>query len=521
MRKHYVQYSLQIGVVALGCFLTAYLKLMLGLSHGDVMPVWVMSGIALASVLLFGYKVFPGIWLGAALGFFFSGVSPWVSASLGTGQTCEAMLGAYLLLHFAGLENLFDRARNLFRFFALAILFSMVTPTYAALIQWGGKAMPGWPFPLGWFLWWLADLSGIIIVTPFIMTWIKQGKSSWKALRFTEYLIFLGLLLVTCQFVFSDRLTNNTSITYKYLLLPFFVWSAFRFSLLETVTTTTIISLLATLNLGEGGRPFAVATSYELWFSVQLFLNIVAMTGLTMSAMVAERIKIANDMARLERLNLMGEMAAGIAHEIRNPMTTVRGFLQMLGSRKENQEQKEYFDLMLDELDRANGIISEYLSLARNKKVDFQLKNINEIVQALYPLVLADAMNADKEVEVNLTEVPELDLDEKEIRQLILNLSRNGLEAMPPGKGLVIETYPDGKEVVLAIRDQGTGIPSHLIDKLGTPFFTTKENGTGLGLAVSYSIVAHHNATIKVESGPSGTTFYVLFKREKLKGKTA
>lgn len=103
-------------------------------------------------------------------------------------------------------------------------------------------------------------------------------------------------------------------------------------------------------------------------------------------------------------------------------------------------------------------------------------------------------------------------LDEKEIRQLILNLVRNGLEAMPPKKRLKIKTYTEGDEVVLAVQDEGSGIPDELLAKLGTPFFTTKEKGTGLGLAVCYSIANRHKATIIPETGPKGTTFYVRFK---------
>ncbi|MDR9788301.1 MAG: ATP-binding protein [Peptococcaceae bacterium MAG4] len=100
----------------------------------------------------------------------------------------------------------------------------------------------------------------------------------------------------------------------------------------------------------------------------------------------------------------------------------------------------------------------------------------------------------------------------QEIRQLILNLVRNGLEAMPARKKLTISTYLEEDEVVLAVQDEGRGIGSEMLDKLGTPFFTTKEHGTGLGLAVCYSIAARHNARIEVDTGTGGTTFYVRFK---------
>lgn len=224
------------------------------------------------------------------------------------------------------------------------------------------------------------------------------------------------------------------------------------------------------------------------------------------------RRKMDQEMARLERLNLVGEMAASIGHEVRNPMTTVRGFLQMLGRKKENAANAEYFRLMIEEIDRANSIITEFLSLAKNKTVELKKNNLNTIIRAIDPLLKADAIMDNKVVDIELGTIPEVYLDEKEIRQLIFNLVRNGLEAMSSRTRLVIRTYVENNEVVLAIQDEGSGIPAEILNKLGTPFVTTKEKGTGLGLAVCYSIANRHNATIVPESSPQGTTFYVRFK---------
>jgi PAS domain S-box-containing protein len=230
---------------------------------------------------------------------------------------------------------------------------------------------------------------------------------------------------------------------------------------------------------------------------------------------ITERKRLEEEMARLERLNLIGEMAAGIGHEIRNPMTTVRGFLQLLGDKKECAQFKEYYALMIGELDRANSIITEFLSLAKKKTLSRKAQNLSPIVGALLPLIQADATRAEKYVKATLGDTPDLLLDEKEIRQLILNLIRNGLEAMSPGGYINIRTYLNGENVVLAIDDQGKGIEPEVLEKIGTPFFTTKDSGTGLGLAVCYSIAARHEATIEVETSPRGTTFYIKFELPK------
>ncbi|MHB8125709.1 MAG: MEDS domain-containing protein [Desulfitobacteriaceae bacterium] len=220
------------------------------------------------------------------------------------------------------------------------------------------------------------------------------------------------------------------------------------------------------------------------------------------------------NISRYDRINLVGKMAASIAHEIRNPMTSVKGFLQLLQGKNDLQPYKDYFSLMIDELDRANGIISEYLSLVRVEEKSFQKEYLNHILEALLPLLHADALKEDKEVTLNMGEIVELLLNPKDIRQLVLNLVRNGLEAMRPGGNLTIKTYIQDESVVLEVRDQGEGISKDVYEKIGNPFFTTKEQGTGLGLAVCYSIAERHNATIDFESGPSGTTFYVRFRMQ-------
>jgi len=225
---------------------------------------------------------------------------------------------------------------------------------------------------------------------------------------------------------------------------------------------------------------------------------------------ITERAHLEREMGRLDRLNLIGEMAAGIAHEIRNPMTTVRGFLQLTRI-KQDAPETSYIDLMVHELDRANAIITEFLTLAKNKTTDRKWQDLNGIIQALYPLIQAEAILSGKHVVLELGDCPPLYLDEKEIRQVILNLALNGLEAMSAGGKLTIHTSRQGSEVALEIRDEGCGIKGEMLEKIGTPFFTTKEKGTGLGLAVCYSVAARHHATIDLRTGDDGTTFFVRF----------
>jgi PAS domain S-box-containing protein len=232
---------------------------------------------------------------------------------------------------------------------------------------------------------------------------------------------------------------------------------------------------------------------------------------LTASLDITEYRKMEKELSRLDRLNLVGEMAASIGHEVRNPMTTVRGYLQMLKQQEEHSKAAGTFNLLIDELDRANTIITEFLSLARDRYVDLKRSNINTVVAAMQPLIEANAMARDMNVKVRLDKVPDILLDEKEIRQMLLNLSQNALEAMSPGGTLMISTYAGNNEVVLLVKDEGNGISREILEKIGTPFITTKETGTGLGLSVCYGIASRHGANIEIKTGKKGTTIAVRF----------
>ena len=226
---------------------------------------------------------------------------------------------------------------------------------------------------------------------------------------------------------------------------------------------------------------------------------------------ITERKNAEREFARSERLNMVGEMAAGIAHEVRNPLTTVRGFLQLLSSKDNLKQNHEYYNLMIEELDRANFIITDFLNLAKDKSSDIKLINITNMVRSLSPLLSADALNQDKEICIELEQVRDIQGNENELRQLLLNLVRNGFEAMPTGTTLTIQTLEIDNSIILRVCDQGGGIDPVILDKLGTPFLTTKERGTGLGLAICKTIVARHSATMDFESNSTGTIVTVKF----------
>lgn len=234
---------------------------------------------------------------------------------------------------------------------------------------------------------------------------------------------------------------------------------------------------------------------------------------LTVMKDVTARKQLEHEVLHLEKLNLIGKLAGGISHEVRNPMTTVRGFLQLLAKNPNYAQHIEYFNLMISELDRANSIITDFLSISKSdsSNTNYTLQDLQQLLYKIKPLLEAEALETRHKLLYCLAETPKIMVNEHELRQMILNLVHNGFQAMPSGGTLTIKVFYQDNHVVLAVQDQGKGIDKSILDKLGTPFLTTKANGTGLGLTVCYGIAHRHNAAVHVDTSSRGTTFTVHF----------
>lgn len=228
---------------------------------------------------------------------------------------------------------------------------------------------------------------------------------------------------------------------------------------------------------------------------------------------ITEQRKYEREVAKAELLAAVSELAAGTAHEIRNPLTTVRGFIQLLSSKHANE--KDYYELMLKELDRANKIIGDFLALAKPRANEMGLCSINHLIEDILLLVESQANLHDIGVVKDLSgDIPLICLQPDQIKQVFLNLIRNSVQAMPDRGLLYISTKlsDQGDFVLMEIKDTGVGIPADRMAKLFVPFFSTKTDGSGLGLTISYRIVKNHGGDIQVESEEGkGTVFRVSF----------
>jgi signal transduction histidine kinase len=223
-----------------------------------------------------------------------------------------------------------------------------------------------------------------------------------------------------------------------------------------------------------------------------------------------------NNLKDTEKLSLIGKIAAGIAHEVRNPLTTVRGYLQLLAETSETETANMFRSILIPEIDRANKIITDFLMLAKPSEMKVETIEINDFMNYFYNLIYSDALIHHVNIQLQLDERnnnKKIKVDRNQLLQVLLNLFRNTIEAKNKTSiNLKIKTNVESDHVFITFEDNGVGIDSNNINKIFDPFFTTKEMGTGLGLSVSRKIIEMHGGEMKVESIPKEkTTFSIKF----------
>lgn len=202
-----------------------------------------------------------------------------------------------------------------------------------------------------------------------------------------------------------------------------------------------------------------------------------------------------------EQLSVIGELAAGIAHEIRNPLTSLMGFLQLIGT--DQNTDKKYKRIMVSELERINLIVNELLLLAKPKEYEFEPKNLVSLLKTVVTIANTQAILYNIEI---VTKFPPdmkdvmVNCEENKLKQVFLNLLRNGIEAMKAEGQIIIEMAKRGEMVVISFIDHGEGIPEEVLHNLGKRFYTTKDDGTGLGLMISMNIIREHQGDIAIQS---------------------
>ena len=224
------------------------------------------------------------------------------------------------------------------------------------------------------------------------------------------------------------------------------------------------------------------------------------------------RRKLDEQMQRTDRLVALGEIAAGVAHEIRNPLTSIKGFVQLIESEmEEGNPQRQYTSIVISETDRLNKIVHELLYYARPSDTLRTNININKILTDSLQLVNINAAPQEITIMTSLADdLPAIAGDPEQLKQVFLNLLMNAVQALEGAGQITVSSQGTCEGILVMIEDDGKGIVSDHLDRIFSPFFTSRSDGTGLGLAVVQKIVALHHGEIRAENISSGGARFII-----------
>ncbi|GAB6453030.1 sporulation sensor histidine kinase KinB [Bacillus cereus] len=289
----------------------------------------------------------------------------------------------------------------------------------------------------------------------------------------------------------------------KKLILAFIISSLY-------VLVSLVIGMINVL-LETGFTPY-VSHLYSGYIFASLIMVMTMVFQVYLTEYLNENAILRTEMQKSEKLNIVSELAASVAHEVRNPLTVVRGFIQLLES-TEDVKNKDYMRLVLAELDRAEQIISDYLNLARpqiEKKEHICLSTqLIEMTTLMSSFAAMQGVYLQVEISESLYTIG----DKTKLKQAIMNVVKNGIEAIQGNKGyLKVTAMQKDETIVIRVKDSGVGMTKEQLARLGQPYYSLKEKGTGLGLMVTFSILQAHNGTLeyKSESGKGTEAIIIL-----------
>jgi two-component system, sporulation sensor kinase B len=309
------------------------------------------------------------------------------------------------------------------------------------------------------------------------------------------YLNLLNITLVTAVLIFFTKKYESFMVRNKTLVVSFIYFA------------TSIIKIVYLFTNHQTNQiPFMIKFYIISWISLVMVVFIIDY--------VDKHLKIQKELQRAEKLNVISQLAASVAHEVRNPMTTVKGFLQLMSSDNQvHSNHKNYIDISLKELNHAQSIINDYLSLAKPNTEVFSTINLSNEVRNAISLITSYSNINNIRIESYIQDSLYMNGNRDELKQILINIIKNGIEAIEDNGLLTVRVYLNKHgEINIEVIDTGIGMTKEQVNKVGTPFYSTKDKGTGVGLTISYQLVHSMKGKVNLESEPGkGTKFTISF----------
>ncbi|HLK54927.1 MAG TPA: MASE1 domain-containing protein [Chthonomonadaceae bacterium] len=524
----------------------ARLGLLLAFRQTNDSPVCTPTGLAFAAILLRGYRVWPGILLGAFLAnaaVFHAnhaadtGTIAAMSAAIAVGNTLEAVLGAWLLQRCVGDRRPLERAEDVVKFLFVTALMCLTSSAIGVTTLLLSGIIPRAVVGTIWFTWWLGDVMGALVVTPLLLT-APFSRSVYRSSRtLWEAALFLALLIGTGEIIFgggSHVGTRHDALAFT--LIPYVIWAAFRFGQQGVTLATASVTGMAVWGTIHGYGPFVNPNVNESLLLLQIFVGIVTVTGWMLAATLTERkraeealhrahVELERRAVELEAANKELEgFAYSVSHDLRAPLRASDGFSRILLEAYAPQlspEVQRYLGLVRSNTQQMGQLVDDLLRFSRLSRQALERRSIamtNLVRQCLDDLALEQE---GRQVQIILGDMPVCQADQALLKQVLLNLLSNALKYTRQREEAVIEIGAQtGGETsgacIYFVKDNGVGFNMKYAHKLFGVFQrlhrAEEYEGTGVGLAIVQRILSRHGGRVwaDAEVGKGATFFFTL-----------
>jgi signal transduction histidine kinase len=544
-------YGVELLAIGVVYFAVAKIGLALASIHPSASPIWPPTGLALAAVMLRGYRVWPAIFLGALLANVTTAGSVYTSFAIALGNTLESLVGAYLIGRWSDGLRTFESPAGVARFALIALL--AATPI-SATIGVGSLALAGYAdharLASTWVTWWLGDLAGALVITPVIVLWAQSGS----AFRHRKELLETGAVIAAAAAVgllaFSPLIDQTPSRDpLGFLAVLPLMWAALRRGQRDTATVALVLSGFAVWGAMSGEGPFARATLNDSLLLLLMYMISTSVPTLALSADVAVRKQTERSLRKAhtelgrtvqeqttaleetrealhqaQKMEALGQLTGGIAHDFNNVLTVIINSLESARrSIDKDARTQRRLDRALQAARNGASLVQQMLVFARRGPLQVQPTDINQIIVSAMAMF---SRSCPETIEVSTDLASDLRFaiaDATQVQTAILNLAVNARDAMPSGGRLTIRTrnmpaspaahLPPGDYITITMKDTGEGMSPAVLARAFEPFFTTKEigKGTGLGLSMVYSTMQQMRGDVGIESRQGeGTTVQLL-----------
>ncbi|MBT0664638.1 MASE1 domain-containing protein [Geobacter pelophilus] len=572
---HFLPGLAQNIAVAVTYVVTAKLGFLLALDQTNATAVWPPTGVALAACLVFGLRLWPGIFLGAFLANILVVAGSTIASlpvlmlalSTAAGNTLEALVGAYLVNRFSSGRLPFDRTLDTVYFMLFGALVSPFISATVGTASFCSYSSDWSRFGQMWLTWWLGDAVGALIIAPLLLTWEKRGVFRRYRWQTAEAAALLAMLLLAELTIFP------LNAPLEYLVFPLLFWTAFRFGQFEAAVMVMLVMVTFLLWTVSGLGPFAGKPLNNALLFLQSYLGVASASTLILSTLIStrnraeaslreyqdnleklvtlrtaelqganerltgeieERVRTEQELAvakeRAEAAdNLKSAFLATMSHELRTPLNSIIGFtgilLQELGG-PVNEEQAKQLNMVKNSANHLLSLISDVLDISKIEAgqatvtcVPVDLKTIIvKTVLSVRPLAEKKGL----ELTLDMAEdVIRVNADERRVEQILLNLLSNAVKFTEKGF-IAVRCGAEAGNYVISVTDTGIGIRADDLERLFQPFqqidtgLSRKYEGTGLGLSICKKMAELMGGCIQVESSlETGSTFSFVLPLER------